>query len=62
MLDIRNVQQVLYRTTTPVFLRNKASRVQQGVKEAVRKFFPEGKMSFPAQMIMVRGLKQQTNG
>ena len=46
----------------PSLSEEQGSRVQQGVKEAVRKFFPEGKMSFPAQMIMVKGLKQQTNG
>ncbi len=39
-----------------------ATRVAQDVKEAVREFFPEGKMSFPAQMIIVTGRKQQDHG
>jgi len=34
-------------------------RVAQDVKEAVREFFPKGQMSFPAQMIIVTGRKQQ---
>jgi len=34
-----------------------ASRVSQDVKEAVREFFPEGRMSFPAQMIILTGRK-----
>ena len=32
-------------------------RVQQEVREAVREFFPNGQMSFPAQMIIVTGKK-----
>ena len=32
-------------------------RVAQEVEEAVREFFPEGRMSFPAQMLVVTGKK-----
>ena len=39
-----------------------ATRVAQDVKEAVREFFPGGRMSFPAQMIIVTGRKQQNHG
>lgn len=39
-----------------------ATRVAQGVKHAVREFFSEGKMNFPAQMIIVTGRKEQTDG
>jgi ubiquinone/menaquinone biosynthesis C-methylase UbiE len=39
-----------------------ANRVAQEVKEAVREFFREGQMSFPAQMIIVTGRKQQNHG
>ena len=35
-----------------------ATSVAQDVKDAVREFFPDGKMSFPAQMIIVTGRKR----
>ena len=38
------------------------SRVAQGVKHAVREFFSEDQMSFPAQMIIVTGRKQENHG
>ena len=39
-----------------------ANRVAQDVKDAVREFFAEGKMNFPAQMIIVSGRKRQNHG
>jgi ubiquinone/menaquinone biosynthesis C-methylase UbiE len=40
----------------------RATRVAQDVKEAVREYFPKGHMSFPAQMIIVTGRKLQNRG
>jgi hypothetical protein len=34
-----------------------AAKAVRDVKEAVREFFPEGQMSFPAQMIIVAARK-----
>lgn len=39
-----------------------ATRVAEDVKETVREYFPKGKMSFPAQMIIVTGRKPQIHG
>ena len=39
-----------------------ATRVAQDVKETVHEFFRGGQMSFPAQMIIVTGRKQQNHG
>jgi ubiquinone/menaquinone biosynthesis C-methylase UbiE len=38
------------------------TKVAEDVKEAVREFFRGGQMSFPAQMIIVTGRKQQNHG
>jgi hypothetical protein len=40
----------------------KASRVATEVREAVSEFFPNGKMSFPAEAILVTGSKPEDAG
>jgi hypothetical protein len=37
-------------------------RVSEEVKDAVREYFRGGRMSFPAQMIIVTGMKQENDG
>jgi SAM-dependent methyltransferase len=39
-----------------------AARAARDVKEAVRKFFPEGQMNFPGQMTIVTGRKLRIHG
>jgi hypothetical protein len=39
------------------FPEEQAKRVAQEVREAANRFFPNGQMNFPAQMIIVTGRK-----
>ena len=47
------------RTTLKRLTPEQASRVVTEVREAVSEFFPNGKMSFPAELIVVTGTKRE---